>query len=136
VAGARKVGWLEAPEAFAVVELLTAGSTLSDGAGADDGEGAGYSGSWMAFALLSRRGGERFCKPCGPRCDSGVERAILVHTKRQRIKAEKRNGAGVGHRHRRVEALKRDSFRQSRARRDGSSPLVVKVQARHAPASM
>ncbi len=45
VAGARKVGWLEAPEAFAVVELLTAGSTLSDGAGADDGEGAGYSGS-------------------------------------------------------------------------------------------
>ena len=81
VAGARKVGWLEAPGAFAVVELLTAGSTLSDGADADDGEGAGYSGSWVAFALLSRRGGERFCKPCGPRCDSGVERATLVHTK-------------------------------------------------------
>ena len=69
------------PEAFAVVELLTAGSTLSDGADTDDGEGAGYSGSWAAFALLSRRGGERFCKPCGPRCDSGVERATPTHTK-------------------------------------------------------
>ena len=80
VAGARKA-WAEAPDAFAVVELLTAGSTRSDGADADDGEGAGYSDSWAAFAILSRRGGERFCKPFGPRCDSGVERATLVHTK-------------------------------------------------------
>ena len=44
-------------------------------------------------------------------------------------------GVGIGHRHRRVEALKRDGSRPPRARRDGSSPLVVKVQARHAPAS-
>ena len=119
-----------------MVELLTAGSTLSDGADADDGEGAGYSGSWVAFALLSRRGGERFCKSCGPRCDSGVERATLVHTKRERKEVKKRKDAGVGHRHRRIEALKQDSCSQSRARRDGSSPELVNVQARHAPASI
>ena len=64
-----------------MVELLTAGSTLSDGADADGVGGAASGDSFMSVTLLSRRGGERFCKPCGSRCDSGVERATLVHTK-------------------------------------------------------